>query len=477
MDITLDPAARAHLGLQLADAIVSHIRGGALRAGDRLPGQRTLAASLGVSRTTVVRAYEELEAQGWTTGREGAGTFVAQEMELRTGPVSSGAMPAQPAFDVLRPGATALSRGVPDGAIVANLAGGMPDLRTIPVEEISRAWRRAVRRDGQSLLGYGPPAGHPALREAIATLLRQSRGLRCGASEVLVARGAQMCAYLAVRALVQPGDVVAVEAYGYEAIWAVLRICGAHIVPIPVDDDGMDVDALAALCEQRRVRAVYVTPHHQFPTMVVMSAARRIRLLNLARQHRFAILEDDYDHEFHYEGRPVAPLASTDTAGNVVYIGSLSKVLAPGLRTGYVAAPAGFIQTLSELRTLVDRQGDLPMEAALAELLDDGSVQRHVRRARRIYRGRRALFLDLLRDKLSDELRFAVPAGGLSVWAWTTLDARAWEARARGRGVWVHAGWRFAQPGAATGAMRLGFAAANEEEIVAGVKLLADARP
>jgi GntR family transcriptional regulator / MocR family aminotransferase len=473
----LRPGSSAPLTLQVAEIIVDAIRGNALRAGDRLPGQRKLAGQLGVSRTTVVRAYEELESQGWTEARESSGTFVASKLPDEIGPVPQGAMPRDPAFDVVRAGGTALSRGAPQAAIVANLAGGMPDLRTIPLDDLARAWRRAVRREGRALLGYGPPEGHPALREALAAFLRQTRGLRCGAQEVLVARGAQMCAYLAIRALIRPGDVVAVEAYGYEAVWAVLRMCGAHIVPIPVDADGLDVEMLERLCLERRVRAVYVTPHHQFPTMAVLSAARRIRLLNLARRHRFAILEDDYDHEFHYEGRPVLPLAADDTAGAVVYIGSMSKVLAPGLRTGYVVAPRSLIDTLVELRTIVDRQGDLPMEAALAELLSDGTVERHVRRARRIYRGRRELFVELLREHLPDDLAFEMPAGGLSLWARTHLSARAWEARARGRGVWVHAGWRFAQPGAAVGAMRLGFAAANETELVAGVRTLAASRP
>lgn len=474
--LRLDPSSETPLTLQLADAIVTGIRAGVLRAGDRLPGQRSLAVQLGVSRTTVVRAYDELESQGWSEAREGAGTFIATSLPAAPGVAPTGAMSDRTAFPLVPPGATAQARWLPPGDLVANLAGGTPDLRTIPLEDITRAWRRAVRSQGRSLLGYGPAAGHPALREAVAAWLRSTRGLRCGPEEVLIARGAQMSAYLTLRTLLRPGDVVAVEALGYEPIWAVLRMCGATIVPIPVDGDGLDVEALADLCSRTRLRAVYVTPHHQFPTMAVLSASRRIQLLNLAREHGFAVLEDDYDHEFHYDARPVLPVASMDTAGCVVYVGSLSKVVAPGLRIGYVVAPRPFIDSLAQLRTIVDRQGDVPMEAAVAELLVDGSIQRHIGRARRLYRGRRDLFVELLREHLPT-LEFEVPSGGLSLWAGTDEDAAQWERAARARGVWMHAGWRFAQAGTEANALRLGWASANEAELIAGVRVLAKVRP
>src|SRR6185436_7204697 len=186
--------------------------------------------------------------------------------------------------------------------------------------------------------------------------------------------------------------------------------------PLPVDEHGLVVDALAELCARERVRAVYVTPHHQYPTTAVLAPGRRIALLELARAQRIAILEDDYDHEFHYEGRPVLPLASADRSGCVVYLGTLSKILAPGLRIGFVVAPPPVVERLSHLRMFADRQGDNLAEYAVAELLEDGEVQRHARRSRKLYQQRRDALASALRKRLGTAVSFQVPSGGSALW-------------------------------------------------------------
>ncbi len=308
-------------------------------------------------------------------------------------------------------------------------------------------------------------------------MLRASRGLPVTADDVLVTRGSQMALSLIGRALVRPGDVVAVESLGYQPAWRALAQPGSRLLPVPVDAEGLNVDALAALCDREPVRAVYVTPHHQYPTTVTMSAARRMALLELARRRRFAIVEDDYDHEFHYEGRPVLPLASGDHAGVVIYVGTLSKVLAPGLRAGYLVAPAMVRDAIVGLRFDVDRQGDRVGERALAELMEDGELQRHFWRMRRVYQARRNHFIEELRGHLGRWLRIALPPGGMALWARVnrSLPVAAWLEEASRHGVLFQPGKMFAWGGRETQHVRLGFAALTERELSTAVARLADA--
>jgi GntR family transcriptional regulator/MocR family aminotransferase len=228
-----------------------------------------------------------------------------------------------------------------------------------------------------------------------------------------------------------------------------LQRAGATLLPIPVDADGLDVAALAAVVGAgRRVRALYLTPHHQYPSTVILSASRRIALLDLARRERIAIIEDDYDHEFHFDGHPVMPLGSADPSGVVIYVGTFSKILAPGLRLGFAVAPAPLLERLAVLREVVDRQGDMTGELAVAELIDDGELQRHARRMRRIYQARRDLFVAALARGLGGALTFRVPPGGMSLWARAApeIDVEAWCARGAARGVGFMTGRAYVLP-------------------------------
>jgi len=303
------------------------------------------------------------------------------------------------------------------------------------------------------------------------------RGLAAGPEAVLVTRGSQQAIDLCARALVAPGDVVAVEALGYRPAWEALRLAGARLVPLPVDDAGLRVEALEALAARQRVRMAYVTPHHQYPTTAVLAPGRRLAMLALAKARRIAIVEDDYDHEFHYEGRPVLPLASADEAGVVVYVGTLSKILAPGLRIGFVVGPPPLVERLATIRAFADRQGDRAVERAVAELLEDGDVQRHARRARRIYAARRDALSEALGKHLGGVLAFAPPVGGMALWARVddAVDVDAWAARALARGVAFYPGRRFAFDGRRRPFVRLGFAALTEKELAEAVKGMAAA--
>ena len=378
-------------------------------------------------------------------------------------------LPAQPAPWRVPQAYTQLPRGT------IALLSGVPDLSLVPVAAIARAYRRALR---PAALGYADPRGDVALRTQLATMLSALRGVAATADSVLVTRGSQQALDLAARALLRPGDVVAVEALGYSPAWAALAAAGATLVPIRVDAGGMRVDELAALTATRPVRAVYLTPHHQYPTTVTLAAPRRLALLELARKQRIAIFEDDYDFDFHYDGRPVLPLASADRDGVVVYFGTLSKVLAPALRLGFVVAPELVIEKLASLRVINDRQGDTVVERAVAELLEDGEVLRHARRMRRIYESRRDLFVHELRKRLGTVLELDVPAGGMAVWAGAPgVDVEAWSERALAHGVATLPSRRFTFAGSPPAALRLGFATHAEDILREAVKRLAAALP
>ncbi len=472
--VPLVPAGDGPMFQRIARAVVDDIRRGRLVASQRLPGSRALASELGVHRNTVLAALAELEAQGWIVTQPARGTFVAAslpETPVTRAPAAGRrgqggqarplgfALPPEPQLSPRYSGD--LRRGE------LHVSAGVPDPRLFPVDALARAWRRAVRRDGRRLLTYDAPEGHPALRAALAAMMRAIRGLSCTAEDVLVVRGSQMAIDLCARGLLAPGDRVAVEALGYRPSWDALRLAGAELVPVPVDESGIDVAAIARLAARRPLRAVYLTSHHQYPTTVTLSPARRLALAALARAHRLVVLEDDYDHEFHYEGRPVPPLAAADDGGHVVYLGTLSKILAPGLRLGFLIAPPPVVARLGLLRAAMDRQGDRPMEAAVAELIEDGELERHVRRMRTTYLARRDALLAHLRARLGGALAFEPPRGGISLWARVApdIDIQAWLAACAARGVHVSPGSRYTFAGDEPGAIRLVFSALTPAEL------------
>lgn len=478
----MGPAAGSNpLFARIASSLVVDVRRGRLRAGDRLPGSRALAGELGVHRNTVIAAYAELHAEGWVETRPGGGTFVCATLPdpppraSRRPPPGREAMSFRLAPERRRQSSSydEALEGITPGLV--RLGAGTPDPRLIPADALGRAYRRALKRGGRHLLTYGDPRGHEALRAALAEMLSARRGIALGPDDLCVVRGSQMGLTLVALALCTPGDFVAVEAHGYPPAWDAFRLAGATPLPVPVDAEGIDVGALEALAAERPLKAVYVTPHHQYPTTVALSPRRRLALLELARRERLAIVEDDYDCEFHYATRPLAPLASADESGAVVYLGSLSKMFAPGLRVGFVVGPAPLVARVTALRRVVDRQGDLGVEAAVAELLDEGELARHVRRLRRVYESRRDALASSLAKRLGGALGFEVPDGGLALWARVApdVDVDAWAERSLAEGVWFAAESAFSFSGRPGPHLRLGFAGLDEAELDGAVARMA----
>ena len=463
--------------VKVASEIADSIRRGKLQPGDRLLSTRALATQLGVNRNTVVAAYDELIAQGWITTRGAGGTVVSRELPERAvtrAPVIPVGLAARPGFE-MRTVAVPFAPFGPANTVY-HLSGGVPDTRLMSTAMLARAYRRVLAsRTGRLGLDYGPPHGVERLRVAIAAMLRANRGIPATADNILIVRGSQMALDLTTRLLVRPGETVAVEELGYRPAWRAFEESGAKVVPNALDEHGLVVDKLAGV----RPRCVYVTPHHQYPTTVLLSQARRSALLERARTERFAILEDDYDHEFHFAGRPVAPLAASDPGGNVIYLGTLSKILAPGLRLGFIAAPAKLVDNLARLRSMVDRHGDQILEQAVADLIEDGELQRHARKMRRAYEARRDALVAALRKELGGVLTFELPAGGITLWARVARDVplEAWLERAHARGVAVTAAQHFAVDGKPRPFIRLAYARYDERELADAVRRLRDALP
>ena len=486
LTLVLDPSVREAMYLRVARAIRDDIRRGRLPAGTSLPGTRRLAAILGIHRNTTVAAYRELASEGWVDTVRGSGTFVAAGIHpaaadraapARDRNVTAYPLPCHPApVEPAEPPANAAS-------LLA--LSHLPDPRLAPQIALARAYRRALRHTTTAVLDYanrqhaGATFGHARLREALAGMLSRTRGLAVTAADVLVTGGSQMALYLAALALVRPGDTIAVEALGYRPVWEAFRLAGATVVPIPVDDEGLQIEVLRRLVAQTAVRAVYVTPHHQHPTGVALAPARRAALLELAVSARMAILEDDFDSDFDYEGRTILPLASVDEHGAVLYVGSLSKVLAPGLRIGYAVAPRPVLARMSGRRAFIDRQGDHVLDYAVAELIEDGELRRHVQRVRAIYAARRTALAEALTGMLGDVVTFCPPERGTAIWATVRddIDVQAWHDRARQRGVSFSTGRSFRFDDAPTPHARFGFAGLDAPQLREAVERLRAALP
>ena len=388
--VRLDSRRRAGLQAQIYASIRRAILDGVVLPGARLPSSRALAADLGVSRTTTLLAVQQLQAEGYLTARRGSGTSVAAELpddlvQRRSTPSAS------------RSRHPALSRR--GAAVVASPAGarrldgpprafrlGTPAVDLFPVALWSRLVSRRVRAVTAAQLDYGDPAGARPLREAIAGHVQAARGTRCDAEQVLIVAGAQQGFELICRLLLDPGDRAWMEEPGYPGARSALRAAGARIVPVRVDDEGLDVDAGARRAGDARL--VYVTPSHQYPLGVPMSLPRRLALLGWARAARAWVIEDDYDSEFRYGARPIPCLHGLDVDGRVIYVGSFSKTLFPALRLGFVIVPSDLREGLVAARAAADQHPPTLDQAVLADFIVEGHFARHLRRMRLVYQER-----------------------------------------------------------------------------------------
>jgi GntR family transcriptional regulator / MocR family aminotransferase len=389
---------------QLRQAILD----GRLRPGDNLPPTRELARGLRVSRTTVTVAYDRLGAEGFVTSRVGAGTFVSHTAgrvmnQGRTHRVE-GALRPRPVWDAI-PLTAPFARPAR-----FDFRTGLPDASLFPHDRWRRLLTRELRSEEVAAGVYAHPAGHQGLRGAIARHIGIARGVNAPADDITITSGIQQAIDVVARVLLRPGDRVAIEDPCYPPPRRLLESLGAKVVGVPVDDLGLVVDALP-----RHTRLVYVTPSPQYPLGVSMALPRRLALLAWAERYNAAIIEDDYDSEFRFSGRPIEPLQTLDTAGRVIYLGSFSKTMLPTLRLGFMVTPPSLRTTVHKAKFVTDWHTALPLQAALARFIDDGEFARHVRKVGGVYRTRHTILTTSLAGELGRHLQIVPCDAGLHV--------------------------------------------------------------
>lgn len=414
LNLTLDPARTGPIYVRVAEAILVAVRAGQLRPGQALPGVRELADRLGVHRNTALAALRELEAQGWLEARARSGFFLVETPpEPGTPPGKAApAASAGPGFDV----PTRLVPITSTSNVLLDLTDGVADARLAPMDALAKAYPRALRLKGQELLQGTEFMGQMRLRRVLADHLAEQRALVREPGQFLLLGSTSMAVNLVAQALIGPeaGDV-AVESPGNHLVWDTLRqASAARLHALPVDAQGLRTEALEALLETTRLSLLVLTPQCHFPTGARLAPERRGPILELARKHRFAILE--LDPEYDYLEAPPRPLAAEDATGQVLYWGSLSRLIAPGVRLGFLVVPRLLAEAFAKARQRVDWQGDAILEWAVSELFLDGEIQRHLRRVRKACQERREALFDALRFALPGQVAFDPAQEGMGLW-------------------------------------------------------------
>jgi GntR family transcriptional regulator / MocR family aminotransferase len=480
---------------QVYGALRAEILERRLAPGTRLPATRDLARELRVSRNTVLQAYQQLLDEGYAAARTGSGTYVAETLpedrvQVRGPRRAGGAPPTRLERRPAPPPALAaraertlaavprdLVWGVPRRRLPYDFRYGEPAFGDLPLETWWRLAARRGRRASAAQLAYGPPAGAPELRTALAGYLRRARGVRCEPSQVIVVNGTQQATDLVLRVLVDPGDRVALEEPHYTGFSFALRAHGAEILSLPVDAEGLVTEALAGAPP---FRGVFVTPSHQFPTGGILPLARRLQLLAAAEWRGAFVVEDDYDGEFRYDGRPIECLQGLDDGARVLYVGSTSKLLFPALRIGWLVVPEALAPAFSQAKALCDTGNATLEQLVLADFVAGGHLERHVRRSRARNAARRAALVAALARHLPDDAELLGTGAGLhGVLAIPGLPMRRESelrkaCAERGVGLYPIAPYYLTRP-PPRAAFLLGFSALDEKQIAEGVRRLAEA--
>ncbi|MCC9074257.1 PLP-dependent aminotransferase family protein [Flavobacterium sp. F-65] len=461
LEIQLNNNSDKAIYLQIADAIIEAIKTGILNSGNALPGSRQLAGLLKVNRNTVIEALDVLIAEGWLITLERKGTFVADILpnviettnhKRKTEPITKEINPLL-VFD-----------------------DGIPDSRIAPMNELARAYRQIFNRKSRwQIMGYSSELGNLEFRKAIVQMLNFKRGMNVTPDEICITRGSQMAMYLASHCLFTKGDYILVENPGYKPAWETFENAGAQLLPVSVDKDGLVVDEVEEYLKKHdTIKAIYVTPHHQFPTTVTLSLKRRLKLIELSNTYGFIIIEDDYDNEFHFGQRPILPLSSYSNAKNTIYIGTLSKIVAPALRIGYLVSNPETIEKVARHRKMIDVQGDNIMEEAVLQLINEGEIKRHLKRTTLIYKAKRDYFETICNKYLKDKTTFLKPEGGLAFWIVPNSPVNGYEIAdkllLKGIEIMTPEKFSFNKP---ISGFRLGYASLTEQQIEEGIIELA----
>lgn len=459
-EIQLDEQADKALYLQIADAIIKDIHSGRLKPGDALPGSRNLAQLLKINRNTVVEALNVLLIEGWLVSKERQGTFVADTL----------------------PDFKEVQKNKPLTSSIKNIEGkhyhlqfddGHPDSKIAPIAELARAYRQIFNQKAKwQMMGYGNELGDLEFRKVIVQMLNHQRGMQVNEQNICITRGSQMAMYLTAQCLFTKGDYVMIENPGYKPAWSAFENAGATLLPVSVDKDGLQIDdVISYLKSGKKIKAIYVTPHRQYPTTATLSLKRRLELIRLSNKYGFTIIEDDYDNEFHFGYRPILPLSSFTELKNYVYIGTMSKVVAPALRIGYLASnDDALIEKVGSLRKIIDVQGDSIMEQAVLQLIKDGTIKRHIKKATNHYKAKRDFMATVLNKHIKNKATYAIPEGGLAFWIvpnkrvdWSQVSQKL---KSKGIKIITPGTYSFAET---VNGIRLGYGSLSEKELEEGV--------
>ncbi|MCR8667059.1 PLP-dependent aminotransferase family protein [Aestuariibaculum sp. M13] len=420
--ITFDKVLPKPVYMQVAEQIINLIQRGYVLKGTLLPGTRVLSQLLKVHRNTAVAIYDELASQGWVEIQPNKGTFVLVP-EQHTAKITAPTQQIDQAYTYSKttgfPFQTALHLAPTTQITNAkySISDGKPDLRLHPVHQFSKWYSAAMKR--KSLIPKWNRAGeqiHSIFENQLCNYLNATRGFHINPGNIVNTRSTEMSLYIVSQLLIKPKDVVLVgQLSNYESNM-IFQEVGAIIKTIPVDEDGLDVDYIKTHFVKGTIRCVYVCAQRDYPTTRTLSAERRLKLLELAKQYGFAIIEDDYDYDFQYEGSAMLPMASADANGMVIYLGKLGQSLFPSFQTGFVVAPDNLISEAKNYLQLLDKQGDLIQEQMLAELIHEGEISRLIKKNIIVYKQRRDVLCELLKNHFGDNVSFEIPSGGLALW-------------------------------------------------------------
>lgn len=424
--IKIDRSSSTAIYMQIANQFSNAIQRNYIPEGTKLPGTRTIANLLGVNRNTVIAAFEEIATQGWIEMIPNKGCFVLSKRSFASKRVNDAdykALQQYPACPKYTFKANTLLDSPYEHSFCDNrFTDGSTDTRVIQIDQLSSFYSANLKRkSNRKKLHTTTSEENHSFKKNMANYLNLSRGLHVSNKNILITRSTEMSIYIACRVLLSKGDKVLVANLSYYSSNMTFQEAGAQVLTIPIDEEGIEVKAVERMCKEHSIRMLYLTPHHHYPTTVTLSAQRRVQLLNLAHKYGFIILEDDYDYDFHYDKSPVLPLASVDTEGMVVYVGSFGKSLAPSFENGFIVAPESVLLEMQKYLRLLDPRGDVVMEQVLNEIIEEGEIFRYLKKASKIYKERRDIFAQLLDSYFGTDITFKLPAGGLAIWTeWKT---------------------------------------------------------
>lgn len=474
--LELDRGESSPLYRQVYEQLRRQILSGALPAGTRIPSSRKLAGHYNLARVTVTTAYEQLRDEGYLVGRTGAGTIVASDLSVPSQVTIPQISSFQPAFSAWGKRIVAAQDLRNKRSVFTRPAIDFGFGRSFPHIFPYDIWRRLLARylstDDTMLSRYGSVAGFSSLREAVADYLVRLRGVNCTTEQVVIVSGIQQALDILSRLMLKEGDQVLVETPGYIDAFQLFKTFGAKIKALPVDDSGFPVEQIPQKC---KARFVFVTPSNQFPKGGDLPLSRRLALLQWAQKTGALILEDDYDGELRYDGHPLSALQGLDEGDRVVYLGTFSKVLFPALRLGYIVLPKSLLSPFLLAKELVDRAAPTLTQAAVADFILEGHFERHLRKLRKVYGGRRRTLVQTIETFLPGQVQYNANEAGLHVMLYLDqdLDESLVVRRAAAAGVGVYPGASYHLDGQAKPSILLGFTGLSRNEIERGIKELA----